>query len=205
MFLLSSRSLLLQGESRVVKLVTRVGNGLWVNFNEECVLFLYHLASLERLQEVNLSRAVRDFVQGTRCVYYSTSFGLERDFHFDVQKAVGLLRWRSAESAGRFVFINFRRHARHAFVYVVALRLFFAHSWVSCSVPGLDPPGQISEQCHVASLWNGHSKLFVGMSNGLLLVMPLPKLAGSVPKITGWFCANCFPQLHQCQYVSKRS
>nr|CAB3222855.1 rho guanine nucleotide exchange factor 10-like [Phallusia mammillata] len=109
----SSRSLLLKGESLVVNLVTRVGHGLWVNFRDKCTLFLYHLDSLERLQDMNLAGVIKDFVQR------------------------------------------------------------------------LDPSENISAQCHVTSMCSGHSQLLVGMSNGLLLAMPLPKLPGSVPKITG--------------------
>ena len=59
---LSSRSLLLDGENLVVNLVTRVGSGLWVAFCDECNLNLYHLESLDRLQEINLTRVIRDFV-----------------------------------------------------------------------------------------------------------------------------------------------
>ena len=47
-----------------MKLVTRVGSGLWVAFDGECTLNLYYLETLMRLQEVNLSRIIRDFVQG---------------------------------------------------------------------------------------------------------------------------------------------
>ncbi|CAK8688139.1 unnamed protein product [Clavelina lepadiformis] len=109
----SSRSLLLDGENLVVNLVTRVGSGLWVAFCDECNLNLYHLESLDRLQEINLSRVIRDFVLS------------------------------------------------------------------------LDAAEKISENCTITSMWSGHSQLFVGTSNGLLLAMPLPKLPGSLPKITG--------------------
>ena len=67
--LFSSRSLLLDGEELVVSLVTRVGRGLWVTFVQKCTLNLYHLDTLVRLQEINLSRIIRDFVQSKFMIY----------------------------------------------------------------------------------------------------------------------------------------
>jgi len=49
--------------SKVVHLVTRVGNGVWVTYNGECSLHLFHLETLMRLQEIDLSRIIRDFKQ----------------------------------------------------------------------------------------------------------------------------------------------
>merc|ERR1719427_1884059 len=40
-----------QVQKRKVKLVTRVGSGLWVAFDQECTLNLYYLGTLSRLQE----------------------------------------------------------------------------------------------------------------------------------------------------------
>lgn len=39
--------------------------------------------------------------------------------------------------------------------------------------------------CHVTALWSAYHHLMAGTGNGLVLVMPLPKLPGSVPKTTG--------------------
>ena len=52
-------------DDKIVHLVTRVGNGVWVTYNEECSLHLFHLETLMRLQEIDLSRIIRDFKQGT--------------------------------------------------------------------------------------------------------------------------------------------
>nr|XP_026690271.1 rho guanine nucleotide exchange factor 10-like protein [Ciona intestinalis] len=109
----STRCLVTDGEQLVVNLVTRVGSGLWVTFCEECNLNLYHLDSLERLQEINLSRVIRDFTQD------------------------------------------------------------------------VEPHVSSADKSMITSLVSGNWQLLAGTSNGLLLVMPLPKLPGSVPKITG--------------------
>jgi len=53
-----------ESPTRQVKLVTRVGCGLWLAFHGEAILNLYYLETLSRLQELNLSRIIRDFVLG---------------------------------------------------------------------------------------------------------------------------------------------
>ncbi len=56
------------------------------------------------------------------------------------------------------------------------------------------------EPYHITALESGNCQLYVGTSNGLLLVMPLPKLPDSVPKITG-----PFPSLHLFSAGDKRT
>lgn len=48
--------------------------------------------------------------------------------------------------------------------------------------------------CSITSLWSACHHLMAGTSNGLILVMPLPKLPGSVPKTTGP-CRICYHTL----------
>ena len=70
----------MDGEELVVSLVTRVGRGLWVTFTKECTLYLYHLDSLQRLQEINLFRVIRDFVQSKFAFYI-----VHRDLKFSIK------------------------------------------------------------------------------------------------------------------------
>nr|XP_039247749.1 rho guanine nucleotide exchange factor 10-like [Styela clava] len=109
-------------EPLTVSHVVQVGSGLWVAFCDTCSLHLYHLDSLKLLQDLNLSRPIRDFFQGS--------------------------------------------------------------GWTS----------RVNENCYITSMWSSYCQLLIGTSNGLVLTMPLPKLSGSVPKITGP-CRICYHML----------